>query len=321
MTDGEGELRRDGLTGRWVLLAPGRARRPQTHARAGADAAEAGSTPTVAFDPRCPFCPGNEDQTPPELARTGDGAPGAPGWRVRVFPNLYPVLRPDARPGATGAHEVVTLSPTHDRSFGRLSHDEASEVLGVLRDRVAHHHRAGCAYAQAIVNHGREAGASIAHPHAQVFALDVVPPTVEALLARTAAARHDLVAADLADAREQGLEVLAGGASAWCPHASSTPYELRIAHDTAGARFDEADDTTVSAVAYTTRDALARLYDALGDVSYNVLVRTAPPGRDEPFRWHVEIRPRLTVVAGFEEATGVLVNVVTPDAAATTLRP
>ena len=150
------ELRHDPLSGHDVIVAAGRAARPVTFtARADERRAEA---------PDCPFCPGEEARTPPEVARTGTGAPDTPGWRIRVFPNLFPIVE---------THEVIALSPAHGRSLARLDDDEVVELFTVMRDRVRAHLLAGHAYAVAIVNHLRPAGASIEHPHAQVFALDV----------------------------------------------------------------------------------------------------------------------------------------------------
>src|SRR5918996_6218762 len=137
------ELRRDELSGRWVLLAPARAARPHTFPPPP-------RADTITAD-ECPFCPGNERLTPPEVYRTGGGGPDTPGWRVRVVPNLYPIV--GAPDGVAGAHEVVIFTTDHGRSFGMLSYDEATEALTVLRDRVRHHLAAGCAYVQAAVNH------------------------------------------------------------------------------------------------------------------------------------------------------------------------
>lgn len=259
--------------------------------------------------------------TPPEVTRTGTGAADTPGWRVRVVPNLYPALGGvDAHPGATGAHEVVVLSPAHGRSFGALDDDEAVEVFTTLRDRVRLHSDAGRTFVQAIVNHGRSAGASIAHPHAQLFAIDVVPPLVRARVDRFAAATEDLVAAELARAVRDGLAVATGPAIVWCPWAGSSPYEMRVAHRSTRARFDEAADAEVAVVAVATRDALARLLAVAGDAPYNVMIHTAPLGPAPFFHWFVEIQPRLTVVAGFEQGTGIYVNTLLPERAAQELR-
>jgi UDPglucose--hexose-1-phosphate uridylyltransferase len=184
------------------------------------------------------------------------------------------------------------------------------------RDRVRVHLAAGHAYAVAIVNHLPAAGASMAHAHAQLFALDFVPLLVDAALARARAAARDLVAADV-DAAAPPISD--DPVWVWCPHASTSPYLVRIAHPDAGPRFDESDDTLVADVAIAIRDTLARLAAVLGDVPYNLVVRTAPPGR-EPYHWYVDVIPRLSVIGGFEQATGVLVNTVTPDAASVALR-
>jgi UDPglucose--hexose-1-phosphate uridylyltransferase len=307
------ELRRDELGGRRVLLAPGRAARPHTFPPAEDDA---GSTPSD-----CPFCPGNERLTPPEVFRTGDGEPDTPGWRLRVVPNLYPIVGGDAAgPGATGAHEVAILSPSHANSFARLDEHQATEVLTVLRDRARHHLGAGRAFVQVVVNHGVAAGASIEHPHAQLVALDFVPPAVEDAVRRVEAAGADLVVADLHSAGDE-LRIVDGPAPAWCPRAASAPYTFRVALRDPGACFDAADDGHLAAVATTARDTLVRLATTLGDVPYNLVVHTAPPSvTPESFHWYVEVQTRIAVVAGFEQGTGVLVNTVPPELAAQQLR-
>ncbi len=255
------------------------------------------------------------------MARTGDGAPGEPGWRVRVFPNLYPIVGgSDAGAGATGAHEVVALSPDHDRAFGALTHDEAAEVLTVLRDRARAHLDAGREHVQVLVNHGRGAGASIAHPHAQVVALDFVPPAVTVATERFAGARTDLVLADLADAikHEQGV-VIGDEVGAWCPTASASPFEVRITAVRGSPRFNEATDAHILGVAVVLRDVLAATAAALDDPPYNVVVHTADQDAAS-YHWWVEVTPRTSVVAGFELGTGVLVNTVAPADAAERLR-
>jgi UDPglucose--hexose-1-phosphate uridylyltransferase len=308
------ELRHDRLGGRAVIVAAVRAARPHQFASAADDEQRDGD---------CPFCPGHEDQTPPETARTGDGRPGEPGWRVRVFPNLFPIVGgTDAGPGTTGAHEVIALSPDHSRSLGGLDADDAVEVFLVLRDRVRAHLDAGHAFALAIVNHRRAAGASIAHPHAQVLAIDFVPPETERGLARFAAAATDLVLLDA----EAGTSLLDDPAAtdtalAWSPYAASSPALVRVAHRDSGPSFAHATDAEIATVARTVHDVLARVSAWLQDPPYNLVVHTAPPGAPAgAFHWYVEIAPRVSVLAGFEQGTGVLVNSMSPEQAAAELR-
>jgi UDPglucose--hexose-1-phosphate uridylyltransferase len=307
------ELRRDELTGLWALIAPARAARPYTFPSPSAASAEPPAD--------CPFCPGHEAMTPPEVYRTGEGMRDTKGWRIRVFPNLYPMVGGEnPGPGASGAHEVMVLSPEHKRSFAQLAEEDAVAAVTVLRDRARRHLASGHSYVGAFINHGSAAGASIEHPHGQVVALDVVPPVVEAALARVDAAGTDLVAAAVAAAPHDRLVVVDGPAPAWCPAASSAPFEIRVAHRSTGARFDEATDAEVAAVALAARDALARLAAVLGDAPYSLVVHTAPQGRVGSFHWYVEIRPRISIAAGFEQATGIYVNIVPPERAASQLR-
>ena len=222
-----------------------------------------------------------------------------------MFPNLYPI---------TDAHEVVVLSPDHNRALAALSDDEATEVFLVLRDRVRALRDAGHAFATAILNQGRAAGASIAHPHAQVFALDFVPPEVLARRARQQDA-PDLLDTDVALAREHGL-VLDDDHDAltWCPHASTSPLVMRCcAGTTYPPDFARASDADVAAVARAARAAVARLDRIVPHAPYNLVVQPAP-------RWHVEIVPRLGVLAGFEQTTGVFVTTVSPERGIAILR-
>jgi UDPglucose--hexose-1-phosphate uridylyltransferase len=259
--------------------------------------------------------------TPPEVYRTGEGQPDTPGWRVRAVPNLYPIVDgTDAGPGATGAHEVVVLSPSHTDSFAQLDERQAVEVLTVLRDRSRVHLTAGRTFVQIVINHGRAAGASIEHPHAQLVALDLMPPAVLKAVERFEAAGRDLVVADLEDAGD-ALRVVEGPVAAWCPQASSAPYELRIALLAPGGRFDEADDSDMDGVAAVAGNALGRLASVLGDVPYNLVVHTAGPGTSAgSFHWYIEVQTRINVVAGFEQGTGILVNTMPPELAAPQLR-
>jgi UDPglucose--hexose-1-phosphate uridylyltransferase len=307
------ELRRDPLTGELVLLAPGRAARPHS-----AEAAHGG----VARSARCPFCPGHESDTPPEVARVGGGPPDGPGWRVRVFPNLYPIVGgPDAGPGATGVHEVVVLSPDHDRDLAQLGDDETVDAFRVLRDRTRAHAAAGHAHVQIAVNHRREAGASIEHPHAQVLALDFVPPAVEQAVTRFESSGTDLVVDDHASAdRDGGLVLRHGDAPAWCGPASAAPFEIRVAALGTGARFADAGDDELADAALAVRDCVWRLTALLDRPAYNVVVHDAPTRGDPRYHWWVRILPRTTVPAGFELGTGVLVDTVDPRRAAEQLR-
>jgi UDPglucose--hexose-1-phosphate uridylyltransferase len=311
------ELRTDDLTGSCVIVAPGRATRPHVYST-DAISPRATSDPATTPPDSCPFCEGREAKTPPEVARVGPGAPDTPGWQVRVVPNLYPVVGQE--PGIPGAHEVIVLSPAHDRQLDALSPDAAAAVFLAVRDRAAHHLDGGFVHAQALINHGRAAGASIEHPHAQLVALAFVPPHVTDLLTRFADAGRDLVIDTIDAARAAGCVVRDDAAVSWCPVASTAPFMMRIALPSGGARFDRSTDDEVRALTAGLTDALARLHKALGAFAYNVVVNTAPRDDPRPFHCWIDIVPRLGVIAGFEMGTGVLVNAAAPEATAAMLR-
>jgi UDPglucose--hexose-1-phosphate uridylyltransferase len=306
------ELRTDELTGTSVIVVPGRATRPVVYT---ADA-PASSAPARALD-SCPFCPEHEAMTPPEVARFGTGAPDTPGWRVRVVPNKYPVVGEE--PGIPGAHEVVVMSPAHDRQLDALSLDAATEVMIALRDRSAHHLRTGFVHAQALVNHGRASGASIEHPHAQLVALAFTPPHVDDVLARFVRAGRDLVT-DAIDSAGGACLVHDTHAVSWCPPASTSPFFVRIALRSGPGRFDLSTSEEVRALTESLQDALARLHRVLGELAYNIVVNTAPRDDPRPFHCWIDIVPRLGVYGGFEMGTGVMVNPVAPETAASLLR-
>jgi UDPglucose--hexose-1-phosphate uridylyltransferase len=323
------ELRHDLLTGRLVLLAPARGARPDTHAPPGPAGGPAVRATAVATR-SCPFCAGHEAETPPEVARVPPGPAGGaadgPGWRVRVVPNLYPIIGgADAGPGASGSHEVVILSPDHDVTFGDLGDDQAIDVLMVLRDRARAQAAAGHAHSQLLINQGKAAGASIEHPHAQLLALDFVPPAVTVAVDRFAAQGADPVLADEADAARAEQHVVTGDAvRAWCPTGAASPFETRIAATDGGTRFEDATDGQVFGTVLVLRDVLAALGHALdtadGRAPYNVVLHNGPAHDDVTYHWWISIVARTAVVAGFEMGTAILVNTVDPRDAASALR-
>jgi UDPglucose--hexose-1-phosphate uridylyltransferase len=290
----------DALTGDQVVLAPARALRPDTFRVQPQPPSSSAA---------CPFCDGHESETPPEVMRFGPGAPDTPGWDVRVVPNKYPIVGD----GVAGAHEVVILSPAHDADFARITVSAGTDVFMALRERAAFHLAAGLVHAQPFFNHGKAAGASIAHPHAQLVVLGTVPARVATRLQRFAADPRVLAA-------DQEHFVSEGPAPVWSPRAPSSPYLLRCAAVDSGPRFDQASDDDIRAVVTAVHHAVARLHEVFGDLAYNLIVESAPRGHDGPFRWWVDIVPRLTVLAGFEIGTGMWVNIVAPDAAAAALR-
>ena len=232
------ELREDLLTGARVIVAPGRSVRPDTFRT---DAPELPSSV-----PACPFCAGNEHETPPEVARRGAGDPETPGWRVRVVPNKYPLVgvrrrwRARSRRAVARARSLVRRSRRRGRGRGVRSPPRSHRPAPRRR-----------AHARARVHQSRQSRPArrSSIPHAQVIALDFVPPFVDAMLDRFAAAHRDLVHDALDEARAENLMIADGDAACWCPPASELPYAARCALPFGRQRFDIAADGELRAVA------------------------------------------------------------------------
>ena len=324
------EVRIDPLTGNRTIVASDRAARPGGGLSA---------TPADPIDEeKDPFLEGHEDRTPPETyaLRSNGGGPDTPGWSVRVVPNLYPALDPGsadpapfAKPDlftaapARGAHEVVINAPQPVTSLAHLQVGQVRAAVDVWRERMRTHTGDGAAYVHVIVNERREAGASLPHTHAQIYALDFVPAAVArererfgAYAQRTMGANllQDLVQEEV-KLRER-IIAIDDEAVLMAPYGGRLPFQLLLAPRTPRARFED-DGPTGAALLH---GALCRLGRRLGNVPpLNLWVRTAPQG-SEHFCWRIDILPRLTHLAGLELGAGVHLNIVAPEQAAAELR-
>ena len=328
------ELRLDPLTGLRTIVAGERAGRP---------GGELVAEPRPPVDPdRDPFLEGHEDRTPPEVFawRPEGGRPDGPGWTVRVVPNLYPALGEDGsgapsdplaagrgepdlfvvRPAA-GAHEVIVNAPQPVSSLAELEPEEVERAMEVWRERMQAH--AGAAYLHLIVNEGREAGASLPHTHAQLYALPFVPAVVARERERFTAYSDRTQGRNLLEdllqeevRRRERIVAIDREGVALAPFASCVPFQVQLVPRRPRPRFE--DDGPLGAA--LLHDVLGRLGRVLGALPpLNLWVRTAPAGA-EYFCWRIDILPRLTHLAGLELGTGVNLNVMPPELAAAKLR-
>jgi UDPglucose--hexose-1-phosphate uridylyltransferase len=322
------ELRVDPLTGLKTIIAAARADRP---------GGQFDLDPPPPIDAeKDPFAPGHEDRTPPEVyaVRPNGGGPDTPGWTVRVVPNLYPALttdapepEPHANPdlytaqAAAGHHEVIVNAPESVVSLTDLTPEQVQIAMDAWRERMRAHE--GCACKHLIVNERREAGASLPHTHAQLYALRFVPAAIArerehfgAYATRTMGG--NLLADLVQEEVRQRARIVAidDEAVAMAPYASRVPFQLMIAPRRARARFE--DDGPVGAA--LLHDVMSRLRRRLGaSPPLNLWVRTAPSGA-EHFCWRIDIVPRLTHLAGLELGAGVNLCIVAPEQAAAELR-
>ncbi|HWK27431.1 MAG TPA: DUF4921 family protein [Solirubrobacter sp.] len=316
------QVRVDPLTGLKTIIAGERAERP------GGGFAVAPDEPIDrAGDP---FAPGHEDRTPPELyAVRANGA-----WQVRAFANLYPAVDPDpaapdadaypdlytAQPAA-GAHEVIVNAPDLVTNLAALSADQVALAVEAWRERMRAHADAACRHL--IVNERREAGASLPHTHAQLYAFGFVPAAVARERERFGAYAVRTMGGNLLGdyvqeevRRRERIVAIDDEAVLMAPYASRSPFHLMLAPRRVAARF-EGDGP---AGAHLLHDALRRLKARLGaSPPLNLWVRTACSGA-EHYCWRIEIEPRLAHLAGLELGTGVHLCTVAPEQAAAELR-
>lgn len=329
-------LRFDVTTNDWVIFAPERSRRP--HAL---NKKEAGMPPPPSGQ-LCPFCPGNEHLTAPEIyALRGGTAPNTPGWTVRVVPNKFPALRIEEDHhrhedgplfrfmGGCGAHEVIIETPEHDLSSALQSVEHVEFVLRTLQFRF--NDLVGDARFQTIVlfkNHGEGAGASLRHPHWQLIATPVVPRTLR-LKHAVATDYFDqtgdcLYCVLLEEELTSGQRVVAENEhyAAIVPYAAHMPFETWILPKTHQSSFGRTEAARLRPLAALLKTVLLKLYTGLENPDFNLTINTAPRGDEDKryFLWHMEIVPRLTKPAGFEMGSGMAINTVLPEQAAEFLR-
>src|SRR3954451_17011870 len=330
------ELRIDPLSGLRTIVAGERADRPGGGFQV---------QPQPELDPESdPFLEGHEDRTTPELfaLRPDGGAENTPGWLVRVVPNLYPALsldgdrpaagedplaagrgEPDlfaARP-AQGAHEVIVNSPQPFNSLSQLDPEQLEVAMDVWRERMRTH--AESPYVHGIVNEAREAGASLPHTHAQLYALPFVPASIARERERFTAYSDRTQGRNLLEdllqeevRRSDRIVAIDREAVVVAPFASRVPFQLMLIPRKPRPRFD--DDGPLGAA--LLHDVLLRLRRVLGGLPpRNPWVRPAPAGA-EYFCWRIDVLPRLTHLAGLELGTGVNLNIMPPELAASKLR-
>jgi UDPglucose--hexose-1-phosphate uridylyltransferase len=327
------ELRTDPISGRWVIIATERAARPTDFS----------SPPAHVDDPQqCPFCPGREERTPPEIfaIREPGSAPNGPGWHVRVVSNKYPALRIEGtttpsnvgiytRTDGVGAHEVIIEATDHHTHLGLLPVHHVGAVVSAYLQRYRDlDGDERFQYALLFRNHGRTAGASLSHPHSQLIALPVIPKRAaeELQAAQYYFGRNGICVfcALIQQERASGERVVFENERfiAVQPYAARFPFETWLLPKEHKASFGELTEPEAMSFAEMLQKTLHALHTCIDNPPYNYIVHTAPyvDHARHFYHWHLEIMPRLTQVAGFEWGSGFFINPVVPEDAARFLR-
>lgn len=326
------ELRKDPIIGRWVIISTERGKRPNEFVVHKPET-------TGGF---CPFCPGNEESTPPEITayRPGGAKAGDGDWRIRVVSNKYPALETVGdlnRAGdgvydmmnGIGAHEVIIESPNHADTISTMDVVLLEEVLTAYRDRIVSLKKdKRLRYILIFKNNGEAAGSSLEHPHSQLIALPIIPKRVlEELGGSLDYYRYkercvfcDIIRQEI----NQAARVVTENEDfvAISPYAPKAPFEVWVLPKVHESVFEDTQGHHFKTMAKILSEVLGRMDKVLGEPPYNLVLHTAPltGGALDHYHWHFEIMPKLTKTAGFEWGSGFYINPTPPEEAATFLR-
>lgn len=324
------ELRQDLVTGDWVVIATGRAKRPEEFAKhKREDVFEDPSKP-------CLFC--HPEETGQEkdvlIYNTENG-----DWSLRVFPNKYPAFARE-RPlkhfeegpyfgmDGTGYCEII-VTRDHNKQIALLDKMAVAEIIDAYRERyVELMAKKSVNYIDIFHNHGKEAGASLAHPHSQLWAIPVISPYIKGELDGAEIYYRNnkkcvyCAIIEWETERKKRIVFENDNFLAFCPFSSRVAFEVWILPKKHKPYFERITEAEKIELAEALQTSINKIYRGLEDPAYNFYIHTSPcDGKDYPhFHWHIEILPRTAAWAGFELSTGIEISTIQPEAAAEYLR-
>jgi UDPglucose--hexose-1-phosphate uridylyltransferase len=296
------ELRLDLVSGDWVVIAANRAHRPKD-----------------LTDIDCPFC-GHD--------------------KIVSIPNDFPAFSyadnlnerfvgPNGIMDGVGFHEVV-IYPDHNKDLNQFSIEEFKEMTDVFQARYTDLiNNKFIRYVSIFHNHGKEAGASVKHPHSQIIAIPVIDPQLRGSIegAENFYARNNkcVYCVMIEWDKKDGKRIIYENEKfvVLCPFAPQSNFEVRIYPREHLPHFEIMNQEEKMFFADALQEALHKIYNGLNDPAYNFYIHTAPKEDHghEHYHWHLTILPRLlTPPAGFEFCAGMEINTVSPETAAELLR-
>ena len=330
------ELRFDVVSKDWVVIATGRAKRLEAFKK---------EKRKVTEEPKetCPFCHLETQKTPTLIFSHGKKVEKPQGipkdWTLATVPNKFPAVVPGAslRERAEGPYQImdgvgfheVVVTRDHTRDMSQFSIKEIKEVIDAYQERYLEMmNEKFVNYVSVFHNHGREAGATIGHPHSQIMAIPVTDPDIQKSLIGSRrywdfhqkCIHCEMLKWDKEDGRRIVFEN--DDFLALCPFSSRMAFQVRIYPKTHLSYFERANEEQKLALAEAFQAALRKLRGALDDFSYNFFLRTSPcDGKDySHYHWHFEILPRTSIQAGFEFGAGIEISTIEPEKAAEYLR-
>lgn len=322
------DLRYDPVTDIWVAMANKRRERPMEF------------VPVEQVHPQiiCPFCAGNEEETPdPIFAYRSDGNLFGPGddpssWAVRIMPNKFPSLSqaeggspsgPYRSAAGDGVQELVIPTPKHVSSLGDLSNQELAFCLGSCQNRIEElRNLKTIEHVMLFLNCGSAAGASMEHIHFQIMGSPVLSTFLQRRFERNAKhfeqTGHSLIGSVLDWELEQSKRVLQQTENfvMFCPYASRFAFQVWIVPRNREMQFTRLEKSWNNELAELCRGYVGKLEGLMDNPAYNLLLNLSPNRYRDGEHWFIEIFPRLNRMAGFELGTDVWVNPVPPELAA-----
>ena len=334
------ELRQDIVSGDWVAIATGRGRRPNDFV----------AHPRDHFWKKTKNCPFEKILGPSFYIILNNGEIHRPSkknktllqknWFLQMLPNKFPAFShgicgvikkegPYKWEDGVGFHDVV-VTRSHEKTIAFMSQKEVESIIHAYRYRYLSLKDDDCVqYISIFHNHGPEAGATLAHPHSQIIAIPVVPADVSRSIRGSAnffhknkKCVHCLVA--VFERKEKKRVIYENERFiAFTPFASRAAFEIRIFPKAHMPMFESINHEDISYFADSLKTVLRKLYEGLGNPSYNFFIHTAPAydtKEFEHYHWHLEILPKTAVWAGFELSTGIDISTIAPEKAAAFLR-
>ncbi|MEW5944772.1 MAG: galactose-1-phosphate uridylyltransferase [bacterium] len=331
------ELRQNRITGEWVIIATERALRPE-------DFHKNNEKPKLPrFSENCPFCPGNEHMTPPEImaARPVDSQPDTPGWQARITPNKFPALNSNDSADwyheanffnavrGFGVHDVIVDHPRHDLTVGTMSDDDVEQLFILYQDRYRMLEKDEQINLITIFrNNGLRAGASLEHPHSQLIATPIIPTRIQMRLdtAKDYFEKHNsCITCDMIEKTLTVKERIVLDSDRFVvfePFASQAPFETWIVPKNHAPSYGEIPYEELRELSHIVRDILKKMYYGLGDPDYNYVIQTSPSRTRfrEQYHWYFQLLPRMAVTVGFELCSGIYISTAKPEETAKFLR-
>lgn len=321
------ELRKDPISGRWVIISIERGKRPSDFISPSQRRRAGGF---------CPFCPGNEHTTTPEIIafRPASTSPNSEGWTLRVVPNKFPALQIQGelskkgegvfdQMNGVGAHEVIIETPDHQLSLSTMPLRAVEDVLWAYFFRLSDLKKDfRLKYVLIFKNEGEIAGSSLEHTHSQLIALPIVPKIVKEEMESSKKYYEnkercifcDIINQELsADKRviyenDKYLSI--------SPFAPREPFETWILPKQHESSFSPSEKS-FSSLSEILQRTLRQLDRVLDTPPYNFIIHTSPFKEEinDYYHWHIELVPKLTKTAGFEWGSGFYINPTPPEEA------